>query len=251
MQKRLLVLLSSFILMTSLSAAAVVGPDEASFPARTVLNKITYQATVEKWATATTANVAVNVDASLDKVGANVNSYVLQNLNKLVADAGWHITQVNRNQDKSGLEMLHVEAEARLPQGSLASLREKAKSISKAGETYTVGGIDFTPTLAEMEKTHADARADVYQQVKEEIARLNALYPDQHYFLHQLDFISPPRGMPMMAKAEMMAFSNAPAPEAPSIPVNAKITEIGRAVIAARIPLAEQIKNIDGKLLPN
>jgi len=234
MQKRFVIFLSFFMFMVSLVAAADVLP----FPLQPLLNKVNYQATVEKWATTTTAKVTINMDAALDKVGlSNVNSHVLENLNKMAPDAGWHVTQFNRSQDKSGLEMLHVEAEARLPQGVLASLRDKAKSISKAGETYTVGDIDFMPALEEMEKTHADARAAVYEQVKQEIARLNQIYPEQHYFLHQLDFISQP--MPMMAKMQVMAFggnaSNV-APAAPNIPVNAKVTEVGQAVIAARVP---------------
>jgi len=220
--------------VTSLSAFA----DALPFPIQKTLNKITYQSTVEKWATTTTAKVTVNVDAALDKVGlSNINQYVLSNLNKMAVDASWHVTQFNRNQDKSGLEMLHVEAEARLPQNALASLRDKAKSISKSGETYTLGDIDFMPDLQEMEKVHADARAEIYAQVKQEIARLNQLYPEQHYFLHQLDFIAQP-GV-MMNKMQVMSFAGNPAhPEsaAPSIPVSAKITEVGQAVIAATVP---------------
>lgn len=237
MQTRRLVF---FLLTLFFSAAsfAVIG-DGQSYPPRAVLNKITYQATVERWATTDTAKVTVAMDAALDKVGlASANSHVIESLNKIAPNAGWHVTQFSRMQDKSGLEMLHVEAEARLAQNMLSDLRDKAKAISKPGETYTVGDVDFTPTLVEMEKTHADARAAIYDQVKQEIARLNQLYPDQHYFLHQLDFMQ--QVMPMNAKMEVMAMGAAngahPAPAAPSIPVNSKITETAQAVIAARAP---------------
>lgn len=235
MQKLAVISFSLWMGALSLPAAAEVLP----FPAQQrVLNKISYQSTVEKWATTNTARVTINMDAMLDKVGlSNINNYVVANLNKIAADAGWHVTQFNRSQDKSGLETLHVEAEARLPQTALAGLRDKAKGISKSGETYTVGDIDFAPDLQEVEKTHAAARADIYAQVKEEIARLNALYPDQHYFLHQLDFI--PQPVAMMNKMQMMAVgSNMAQPEASppmSISVNAKVVETAQAIIAAEV----------------
>lgn len=199
------------------------------------LNKVSYQVTVEKWAATETAKVTVSMDAALDKVGlASVNAHVLENLRKMAADANWHVTQFNRSQDKSGLEMLHVEAEARLPQTVLSTLREKAKTISKAGETYTVGDIDFTPALSEMEKTHADARAAVYDQVKQEIARLTQLYPEQHYFLNELNF-SPAPIAPVMFKGMRTMAMEANTDSAPSIPVNAKVTESAQVVIAAQI----------------
>lgn len=232
MQKHLFTLILPFALIFSLPANAADLPPFSPYPP---LNKISYQATVEKWATTETANVTINMDAVLGKMGlSNINAHVLETLHKMAADANWHVTQFNRTQDKSGLEMLHVEAEARLSQNVLASLREKAKNISKPGETYTVGNIDFMPALAEMEKTHADARAAIYEQVKQEIARLNQMYPEQHYFLNQLDFV-PAQVMPMMFKGGRANVDMAVAatPES-NISVNAKITETGQAVIASK-----------------
>lgn len=235
MQKSFLVLL--FLALTlPLSAIAA---DLPHFPPRPTLNKVTYQVTVEKWATTNTAKVTINMDAALDKVGlANVNRHVLETLHKMSGDADWHITQFNRSQDKSGLETLHVEAEARLPQNTLANLRDKAKSISKPGETYTIGDIDFTPALAEMEKTHADARAIIYEQVKQEIVRLNQLYPEQHYFLHKLDF-NVPQIVPLaFSNTRMLSANNAMPAVAPpelNIPVNAKVTETAQVVVGAKI----------------
>jgi hypothetical protein len=226
------------------SIAVVTANAEVLPVPRAPLNKITYTTLVEKWATTTTARVTINMDAALDKVGlANVNAHVLENLHKMAGDADWHVTQFNRSQDKSGLEMLHVEAEARLSQSTLAGLRDKAKGISKPGETYTIGDIDFTPALPEMEKTHADARAVVYEQVKQEIERLNKLYPEQHYFLHQLDFMGQP--VPVMAKVQMMeTYGNAGnigAARAPNIPVNAKVTEIAQAIIASKVSKGKEV----------
>jgi hypothetical protein len=217
------------------SAEALPPPIAMPIP----LNTVTYPITVEKWATTNTAKVTVSMDAALDKVGlTDINSHVLENLNKMATKADWHITQFNRTQDKSGLEVLHVEAEARLTQDNLAGLRDKAKTVSKAGETYTVSAIDFSPSNTEMEATHAAARAEIYESAKQEITRLNQAYPEQHYFLRSLDF-APVSPGPVMYKT--MQVTETPGPNVGNnniIPVNAKITEMAQVVIGARVPKA-------------
>ncbi len=230
--------LFKLILPLLLTLPLFANADPAEFPRpQPPLNKVSYQTTVEKWATTDTVKVTVSMDAALDKVGlANVNSHVLDTLNKMAAKADWHITTFTRSQDKSGLEMLHVEAEARLPQGDTAGLRDKAKSISKPGETYTISDIDFSPSLAEMEKTHADARAAIYANIQQEIMRLNQAYPEQHYFLHSIEFV--PNQPVIMRKGGMVMAAAMPEPnqEQPSMPVNANVTETAQVVIAAKAP---------------
>lgn len=234
MQKIILSFLAMLMLVSPVFASADIPPFP---PQQPPLNQISYQLTQEKWATTDTVKVTISMDAVLDKVGlSNVNSHVLENLTKM-AKVDWHVTEFTRSQDKSGLEMLHVEAEARLPQNSMASLRDKAKDVSRPGETYTVSNIDFSPSMAEVEKTHADARMDIYQRVKEEITRLNQTYPEQQYFLHSIDFVVQPQG-PVMYKGMAMATA-APVPHieaSPNIPVNAKVTEVAQVVIAAKVP---------------
>ncbi len=235
------------------------------------LNKISYQVSVEKWSTTTTADVNVSIDATLNKTGLHqINSQVLQNLNKIYPSSDWHITQFNGSQDRSGLETLHIEAEARLPSSVLTELRDKAKAVTTSGQTYTIGDIDFTPSRAELDGTHADARAEIYDEVNQEIARLNQAYPGQHYFLNSIDFgimhiVTPtvfdarviqPQAMvssPGSVQATAAVASNSSAshgPTAPSsptappasgdslpiVPVNTKIVETASIVIASLTP---------------
>ena len=220
---------------------------ESPSPHGPLLNKVSYQTSVEKWSTTTTANLTVNIDASLDKIGlADMNNHVLQNLNKIAPSNDWHITQFSRLQDKSGLETLHIEAEARLPATALTAIRDKAKAITKPGETYTVADIDFSPSMAELAKTHADARAAIYYDVKQEIGRLNQAYPDQHYFLDAIDFGTfTPGPQPVMAarivQPQAMFASVGPASvpgsaAATAMPVNTKIVESATVVIASTVP---------------
>ena len=215
------------------------------------LNRIYYQFTEERWATTNTAKVTVNLDAALDKIGLNnINNYILANLNKIAEKAEWHIIEFARTKDNTELEKLHVVAEARLPDTALAELRDKAKAISKPGETYTIANIDFTPSNGELEKAHIDARVAIYEQVKQEVARLNAAYPDQKYFVNEIRF-NPPQVAPVyttLARAEVMpnSFQGAGAAQLGSAPavksattsmsVNTKITEIASVTIASVAP---------------
>ncbi len=199
-----------------------------------ILNKISLQLSVEKWAQTDTAKVTVSLDGALDKIGlANISSQMMQTLDKMAGKTDWHITQFMRSQDKSGLETVHVEAEARLPETDLADLRNKAKNLSKPGETYTVTNIDFSPSAEEIEKTHAVTRAEIYNLVKQEIARINQIYPDQQYFLYSIDFQAGQTFQPVAMRA--MAVSEAVAEAAPQVgvAVSTKVVETAQAVIAA------------------
>ena len=245
MKKYRLCFIALFSLTASLPIIAADAPISLP-PFIHPLNKISYQVTVEKWATSDTAKVTVNMDGALDKIGlTNTNNHLLTNLNKIAPNADWHITQFNRDQDKSGLDMLHIVAEARLPQNKLSDLRDKAKEITKPGETYTINNIDFSPALIEMQKTEAESRADIYMQINQEINRLNKAYPEQHYFLNEINFNSGENSAPVMFKTgrNMMpeVAMNASIAASPSnmidisIPVNAKVTEVAQVVIAAKM----------------
>ncbi len=211
-----------------------------------VLSRISYQLSTEQWASTTTAEVLINLDALQDKLGGgDINQYMLQSLNK-IAKADWHITGFSRNQDSSGMETVSISAKARVPGGMLSGLRDKAKANSRPGETYTIADIDFTPSLAEMEKAHVQARAVLYGEVGQEINRLNQAYPNQHYFVYSVDFNSQVTPMAsfdrVQAPQPMVKMLNAPA--APSgghgasisSSVENKIVEIATVVIASHIP---------------
>lgn len=210
------------------------------------LSQIAYQMTAERWATTKTAQVTVNLDAALSKLGLNnINDQVQKNLHDLAPSGDWHITQFNRTQDSSGLEMLHIEAQARLAGTELSGIRDKAKSISKPGETYTIANIDFSPSQAEMEQALASARTDIYQQVNQEITHLNQLYPKQQYFVYSISFnganpnpvaLVAPRMMMATQEVNQSAGSVGAQTTQAVTAINVKVTQTATVVIGARLP---------------
>ncbi len=165
-----------------------------------LLNKITLQLNSQQWITTKTALVSVAVNASVTGQGIEkVQTDVMQKLNQL-ATGDWHILSFDRQQDKSGLESVQIMAQARLEQSNLGNLRDKAKSVSKPGETFTIDSVQFTPSDAEIQQANISLRNNIYQQAKVELDSLNKIYPDQKYYLYQINFVM----QPVMPVANMM-----------------------------------------------
>ncbi len=157
---------------------------------RLPMNKVSFILTDKQWVTTNTALVTVEVNSTLDKQSASSSQQPvaqLANLNKL-SQGEWHLTQINQTQNSSGLEQVTMVAQARLPQSGLSDIRAKAKAMSKPGLKYTVNNIGYTPSLAEIEAVQATLRQEIYQEAKAELARLNAVYPDEQFYLHKIKF---------------------------------------------------------------
>lgn len=193
--KRLILVLLGMIL-----AAPVWADPDLS----TLLNKVIFQLRVNKWVTTTTADVFVGVNAAVNDAGIeNIQNQVLGQLKGLSATAEWHIISFTRSQDKSGLESVQINAEARMPQSDLAGLRSKAKAMSKPGVTYTIDDVQFTPSDDEITQANAALRAMVYQQAKMEMDALSKVYPDQKFYIYRVDFSMMPMPMAGMAMKTM------------------------------------------------
>ena len=86
----------------------------ASLVAPPPLNKVTMHLTSQQWVETSTANVVVQVNASLNEQGLETaHSTINEKLAKISDQAKWHITRFDRNKNQSGLEELTVTAEAR------------------------------------------------------------------------------------------------------------------------------------------
>lgn len=167
-----------------------------------LLNKVSFPLKVEKWVTTKTADVFVAVNASVADAGIEkIQGQVLGQLMQLSSLGEWHIVSYTRQQDKSGLESIQIMAEARLPQTELGGLRDKAKAISKPGNTYTIDNVAFTPSDEEITQANILLRGLIYQQARMEIDAINKMYPEQKYYLHTIEFNSAPVVMPMAAMA--------------------------------------------------
>ena len=153
------------------------------------LDTVDFQVSTKQWVSTQTALLTINLNATLgnaDLVKARAD--IMDKLSK-IAKGEWHLTQFDRSQDGSGLEKLSVQAEARVLQSGLTDVYEHAKSVSKPGANYTIGSIEFKPSLEEMQQVRTALRERLYQQVRDELARINKVYVGQPFTLNQLVFV--------------------------------------------------------------
>lgn len=223
--------LLSFVLATATWAEASLEP---------LLNKVSLQLSAEQWVSTKTALVIIGINASVSDTDlAKIQSSVLSQLGQL-AKADWHITSFDRSLDQSGLEKIQASSQARLPESSLAGLRDKVKAMSKPGLTYTLDGVQFIPSEEETRLANADLRNNIYQQVKTEIDQLNKLSSDQKYYIHAINFISELSPVPMPQNVSYAAAKSMPRVSEP-LAVGDKL-KLSATVILAAAPNVEVIK---------
>lgn len=214
-------LVTGLLIITSLFALPFSA--QADKGKRKALDQVVFQMSAERWVTTQTAKVYITIDATLNNRGLQqIRKEIMTNLDQL-ANAEWHLTQFDRKQDRSGLEALHVQAEARVLEKELQDIRKTAKDLTKPGATYRVSNIEFTPSQGEIEKTRTLIRDDIYQRVNAEVDRLNKVYPDQDYSVHRIDFVRttlPQRQQMKTRSAEMLMTSAA---DSASLTVSNKI----------------------------
>ncbi|HAT8579793.1 TPA: hypothetical protein JA991_09290 [Legionella pneumophila] len=205
-----------------------------------VLDKIFFQVSAKKWVTTQTALLNVSINATLSNADlVKARADIMDSLNK-IAKGEWHLVQFDRSQDSSGLEKLYVQAQARVDQSALTNIYQNAKSVSKPGAKYEISGVEFKPSLEETQVVRAKIREQLYQQVNDEINRMNKAYPKQNYSVSNLVFVEgdniPQQPRAYQAK-EMNALTMAAAP--------APLTVSNELILTAMVEVASNRKQGD------
>jgi len=228
-----------YLLLVSLLVSLNAWADNAYEP---LLNTVTLELNAEQWVTTQTALVTIGVNASVTGGGLEkIQSNVLSKLNQISNKGEWHIISFNRSLGQSGLEQVQISAQARLPSSDLGGLRDRAKAITKPGETYTLDNVEFTPSENELRDANKNLRNTIYQQARNEIDVLNKANPDQHYYIHNIDFVgrvTPQPPQPMMYKVGGM---NTLASNAANISVGNKLS-VSATVVLASAPSSDVTK---------
>lgn len=167
----------------------LVWADDVVVPPEMVLDKILFQVSSKQWVTTQTALLSVSINVTLNNADlVKARSDIMDSLNK-VAKGDWHLTEFDRSQDSSGLEKLYVQAQARVDQTALTDIYQNAKSVSMPGAKYEVSAVEFKPSLEEIQAVRARIREKLYQDVNDEISRMNKAYPTQTYSVSNLVFV--------------------------------------------------------------
>lgn len=195
--------LSTALLLATVATAALAPlPGLAQQAARpqaagTVLeiprdDQVVLELRAESWVETQTALVRASVDAAFGAgQGGDIRAQVLDALKKTSPEADWHLTAVDQIPDPAGLERWRVTAEARLKDGALSGIRDRAQGASRSGLKVQIDQVEYTPTVAEREATLAKLREQIYRDAKAELGRLNGLYDDAKWRPQRIDFLPP------------------------------------------------------------
>jgi len=225
----LLLGLLTLLLMPATLRAEEAKPDD----------RVIFDLSGENWVTTKTAHITVNVEAAVsDKNSGTMRGDMIKAVNDL-AKGEWRLTNFNRSQDQTGLERWSAMFEVRLPENMLNNLGDTAKKLSKAGMQLSIGDVDFSPTLDEMEAARSTVRTQLYKAANDQLAALNAALPGRNYRIAMINFTSSDdpgvvpmprvvRGQAMMMKAD----ASMAAPSSPPMERAEKITLSARVVLA-------------------
>ena len=123
-----------------------------------ILNNISYQITEQQWVKSDQATAIIAISATVsDQNVASLRQSIMHNLQR-IASGDWHITQFNRTKTSSGLQSVNARAQIFLPFSQLDQISARVKNVSKAGQTYSVAGLNFNPSPADVTKTQAALR---------------------------------------------------------------------------------------------
>ncbi len=200
-----------------------------------LLPQVSLQLTADQWVTTQTSKVTVAMDALLNKDQlAKAQGNFQAGLNKIASGIEWHITEFSRTGSKANLEQIHAVAEARLPETALAGIRERAKSLSMEGQTYTIQDIIYSPSVDEISAVTAKLRSQIYTQAKAELGRLNAVFPQPNYSLYSINFVGATAQLTPTYMAKTSSTMNLSATrEQPSMAVSQQMTQDALVIFAA------------------
>jgi hypothetical protein len=206
------------------------------------LDTVSFQMVARQWVVTQSVLLSVTINASLNTNDLpKIRSEMLANLNK-IARGDWQLVQFERTKDSSGLEKLYVQAQVRIAQNETTNAYQNAKNVSKPGATYEILEIAFKPSMEEVQQAKTELRNKLYQQVLDELNRINKVYSSQKYSLNKLIFSEgdlPGPQIKMMQMREMSDNAVSTAAAAPSLPVSNEI------LLTAFVEVASNRSNLE------
>jgi hypothetical protein len=236
MHRLLLIALFPLLLTASYARA-----EEAPKPDDSIVLSLS----AEDWVTTKTARVTANVEAAVTSgTAGTVRADMMKSVND-IAKSDWRLTSFTRSLDQTGLERWSATYEARVPEEQLNGLNDNAKKLSKAGMQLTIGDIDFSPTLDEMETARAALRTKIFKSAADQLLMLNTTLAGRNYRIALIDFEGnepmpiPPRPRFLAGAARPMnaMIAAAPAQEDQLDDRAQKITLTARVVFSAASPV--------------
>lgn len=163
-------------------------------------DRVIFDLTAEDWVNTKSARLTVNVEASVNSASAGTTRAAMTKALADLIKTDWRLISFSRDQDSTGMEHWSALHEARVPENQLSGIHEAVKKLSKPGMQLSVSGIDFSPTLDEIQAAMGLLRTKIYKMANEQLAALNATMPGRNYRIALINFNSSMGGDIMVAQ---------------------------------------------------
>ncbi len=130
--------------------------------------------TVEDWLDSETAELTIDIDASVEGSDALELRTDIKNSLKELIDTEWRFVRVNRHTDRTGREAWQVAAQARVDESEISNLGGRTKKLGRVGLQYRVGRVDYSPTQNQVEELNRNLRTKVNQLISDELSVLDS-----------------------------------------------------------------------------
>ncbi len=183
--------------------------------------------TVEEWLNSETAEVTIDVDASLDVDGHALKQKVRDALKQINDSVTWRFSRVNRSRDRAGRETWQIGAQARIIDDELDNLSGRCRELSEPGLQFRVGNVCYSPKAETVEKLNRELRSNINKLIAAELNHLNKELKNRLWRVSNIHF------------GQDMSYSNMRAAATPQIMMAAAVSAGGYDENAPDMAIAE------------
>lgn len=145
--------------------------------------------TVEEWLNSGTAEVTIDIDASIEGAeGLELRQTIKNSLAEIIPNVEWRFSRVNRSRDRTGRETWRIGAQARVEEELLNDLSGKCKKLGAVGLQFRVGYVDYSPTKEAVEELNRTLRLKINTLVANELTKISIELPDREWRVSGIEY---------------------------------------------------------------
>ena len=153
------------------------------------MSEVSMDISAEDFITSETAKLTFAATFALTDTAIDSKAEVLTNAKQIV-DGEWFVTNVQRNEDTSGIENVTFNLSVRVKEREVGAIKSKIRAVNRPGLKFVLVNIDYSPTAAQIQDGNKGLRRKVYLKANEELEVLNEVMKtdSEQWMIGSIDF---------------------------------------------------------------
>jgi hypothetical protein len=150
-------------------------------PKEIVQDNIDFMLVAEETVVNNTVKMVATISGTLtsDLTEERLTANIRQMMQNLIKDAKWNYAGIKRSTNSSGLEVIDLQASARVSETENHGLEQRIREVSKPGMSITSIIPDTTPPASMIEQCESKLRTSLLEKAKEELKVINETMSDK------------------------------------------------------------------------